>query len=72
MGQVAEITGMEDRGDILSLLRWPDVLTTEESGDELIMDAQQSFALAVDQLVEMREREGKGTSGTTRSQANRY
>jgi len=59
MGQVAEITGMEDRGDILSLLRWPDVLTTEESGDELIMDAQQSFTLAVDQLVEMREREGR-------------
>jgi len=63
MGQVAEITGMEDRGDILSLLRWPDVLTTEESGDELIMDAQQSFALAVDQLVEMREREGKELAG---------
>ena len=59
MGQVAEITGMGDRGDILSLLRWPDVLTTEESGDELIMDAQQSFTLAVDQLVEMREREGR-------------
>ncbi|MBT7797127.1 MAG: YicC family protein [Gammaproteobacteria bacterium] len=63
MGQVAEITGMEDRGDILSLLRWPDVLTTEESGDELIMDAQQSFTLAVDQLVEMREREGRELAG---------
>ena len=63
MGQVAEITGMQDRGDILSLLRWPDVLTTEESGDELIMDAQQSFTLAVDQLVEMREREGKELAG---------
>ncbi len=63
MGQVAEITGMQDRGDILSLLLWPDVLTTEESGDELIMDAQQSFTLAVDQLVEMREREGKELAG---------
>ena len=63
MGQVAEITGMQDRGDILSLLLWPDVLTIEESGDELIMDAQQSFALAVDQLVEMREREGKELAG---------
>jgi len=63
MGQVAEITGLEDRGDILSLLRWPDVLTTEESGDELIIDAQQSFTLAVDQLVEMREREGKELAG---------
>ena len=63
MGQVAEITGMEDRGDILSLLRWPDVLTTEESGDELIIDAQQSFTLAVDQLVEMREREGRELAG---------
>ena len=59
MSQVAAITGMEDRGDILSLLRWPDVLTIEESGDELITEAQQSFTLAVDQLVEMREREGK-------------
>ena len=63
MDQVAEITGMEDRGDILSLLRWPDVLTMEESGDELIMDANQSFSLAVDQLVEMREREGKELAG---------
>ena len=63
MGQVAAITGMEDRGDILSLLRWPDVLTTEESGDELIIDARQSFTLAVDQLVEMREREGKELAG---------
>lgn len=59
MSQVAAITGMEDRGDILSLLRWPDVLTIEESGDELITEAQQSFTLAVDQLVEMRAREGK-------------
>ena len=63
MGQVAEITGMEDRGDILSLLRWPDVLTMEESSDELIIDANQSFSLAVDQLVEMREREGKELAG---------
>jgi uncharacterized protein (TIGR00255 family) len=63
MGQVVEITGMEDRGDILSLLRWPDVLTTEESGDELIIDARRSFTLAVDQLVEMREREGKELAG---------
>ena len=63
MGQVAEITGMEDRGDILSLLRWPNVLVTEESGDEVIIEAQQSFTVAVDQLVEMREREGKELAG---------
>jgi uncharacterized protein (TIGR00255 family) len=59
MGQVAEITGMEDRGDILSLLRWPNVLITEGSGDETIIEARQGFKVAVDQLVEMREREGK-------------
>ena len=63
MGQVAEITGIEDRGDILSLLRWPEVMTIEESGDELIMDAQQSFTLAVGELVEMREREGLELAG---------
>ncbi len=63
MGQVAEITGMEDRGDILSLLRWPDVLTTEESGDELISDAREGFKLTVGQLVEMREREGQELAG---------
>jgi uncharacterized protein (TIGR00255 family) len=63
LGQVAEITGMEDRGDILSLLRWPDVLKTEESGDELIKDARQGFKLAVSQLVEMREREGEELAG---------
>jgi len=59
MDQVTEITGMEDRGDILSLLRWPEVLTTEESGDELIKDAREGFRLAVGQLVEMRQREGE-------------
>jgi uncharacterized protein (TIGR00255 family) len=63
MGQVAEITGMEDRGDILSLLRWPNVLVTEESGDETIIEARQGFTVAVDQLVEMREREGKELAG---------
>ena len=63
MGQVAEITGMEDRGDILSLLRWPNVLVTEESGDEVIIEARQGFTVAVDQLVEMREREGKELAG---------
>ncbi|MDA9679849.1 YicC family protein [Gammaproteobacteria bacterium] len=63
MGQVAEITGIEDRGDILSLLRWPNVLVTEESGDETIIEARQGFTVAVDQLVEMREREGKELAG---------
>ncbi|MEZ7972032.1 MAG: YicC/YloC family endoribonuclease [Pseudomonadales bacterium] len=63
MGQIAEITGMEDRGDILSLLRWPDVLTTEESGDDQMIDARQGFKLAVAQLVEMREREGTELAG---------
>jgi len=63
MGQVAEITGMENRGDILSLLRWPDVLTTESSSEELIEDARQGFGFAVVQLVEMRAREGKELSG---------
>ncbi len=67
MGQVAEITGMEDRGDILSLLRWPDVLTTEESGDELISDAREGFKLTVGQLVEMREREGQELAGLLNS-----
>jgi uncharacterized protein YicC (UPF0701 family) len=63
IGQVAEITGMEDRGDILSLLRWPNVLVTEESGDEMLIEARQGFTVAVDQLVEMREREGKQLAG---------
>jgi uncharacterized protein (TIGR00255 family) len=63
MGQVAEITGMENRGDILSLLRWPEVLTTESSSEELIEDARQGFGFAVVQLVEMREREGKELAG---------
>ncbi len=63
MGQIAEITGMEDRGDILSLLRWPDVLKAEESNDDLIEDARQGFTLAVAQLVEMRAREGEELAG---------
>lgn len=63
MGQIAEITGMEDRGDILSLLRWPDVLTTEASGDDQVTDARQGFKLAVAQLVDMRQREGTELAG---------
>ncbi|MBT4160441.1 MAG: YicC family protein [Gammaproteobacteria bacterium] len=56
--QVGELSGLKDKGDLLSLMRWPDVLTPVEDTDNLTTDIQKAFDEALSQLVDMREREG--------------
>jgi uncharacterized protein (TIGR00255 family) len=58
LDKVVGATGVTDRGDALSLLRWPDVLKSESNAEDLVTDIKTGFELAVDQLVEMRVREG--------------
>jgi uncharacterized protein (TIGR00255 family) len=58
LAQISDLSGIENRGDALGLMRWPDVLETVEQTDELELDIQRSFKAAVKQLVAMREREG--------------
>jgi uncharacterized protein (TIGR00255 family) len=57
--RVQDLSGVESRGDALTLLRWPEVLSTEEVSDELLSDIEQAFTAAVSQLAEMRDREGQ-------------
>lgn len=59
MGKVQELTGLEDKGDALSLLRWPDVMTAKDDTDGLAEDVCTAYQLAIEQLVEMRKREGQ-------------
>jgi len=58
LSRIQDLSGVETRGDALSLLRWPEVLSTEEVSDELLADIRQAFSQAVSQLAEMRDREG--------------
>ncbi len=59
LDQVKSITGLADVGDILSLMRWPGVLTSSDDAEGLATDVKAAYKLAVDQLIDMREREGK-------------
>ena len=59
METVTEITGISEKGDILSFLRWPDVLVAKSSDADLIREAKNGFKLAISQLLEMRNREGE-------------
>ena len=58
MDKVSQISGISDQGDLLSLMRWPDVLTTEDDTEYLAADVLTGFQQAVDELVAMRLREG--------------
>ena len=59
METVTEITGISEKGDILSLLQWPEVLKTKSSDAVLVRDVKHGFRLAISQLLEMRDREGR-------------
>lgn len=59
MDKVKTLSGMKDDGDLLSLMRWPDVLVPVSNTDELAGDVETAFAQAIEQLVEMRAREGE-------------
>jgi uncharacterized protein (TIGR00255 family) len=56
--KIAATTGITNPGTGLDLLRWPDVLQTVESDDDLAADVTTAFSAAVTQMVEMRGREG--------------
>jgi len=55
-------TGIENSGDILSVLRWPDMIEFEKDDGNLHDDALSSFTDAIEELKEMREIEGKEIS----------
>lgn len=55
---IEEMTGIDKIGDAMSVLRWPDVLTTQADSEGLIDDVSNGFAMGVEQLAEMRAREG--------------
>jgi len=63
MARVKAVSGIEEEGDLLSLIRWPDLLVAEEDTDHLSSDIQVAFSEAVSRLVEMREREGAELAG---------
>ena len=56
--QIKLITGETAGIDVLSLIRWPGVLNSNDKTENLSEDAREAFKLAVAQLIEMREREG--------------
>lgn len=58
MHQLSELSGLDARGDVLSLLRWPEVLVPEKHSDGAEDEVKQAFELAVSALLEMRSREG--------------
>ena len=58
LAQVREKTGITEAGDAISLMKWPDVVSTETSIEGLAEDVVAAFTDAVEQLVAMREREG--------------
>lgn len=63
LDHISERTGIETRGDALSVLRWPDVLAATDTSDALAGESRRAFADAVQQLVAMRDREGAELAG---------
>ena len=55
-------TGIENSGDILSVLRWPDMIEFERDDENLHDEALSSFTNAIEEIKEMREIEGKEIS----------
>ena len=55
-------TGIENSGDILSVLKWPDMIEFERDDGDLHEEALSSFSNAIEEIKEMREIEGKEIS----------
>ena len=55
-------TGIENSGDILSVLRWPDMIGFERDDQNLQDEAINSFTNAIEEIKEMREVEGRQIS----------
>ena len=60
--EIKSITNFANDGDILSLMRWPDVLNSIDNTEGITKDVIAAYKLAVIQLIDMREREGKKLS----------
>ena len=58
MEKVTSLTGLTNKGDALSFMRWPDVLSSPDVGEALADDVLVAFKMAVEQLAKMRSREG--------------
>ena len=55
-------TGIENNGDIFSVLRWPDMIEFERDDENLHEEALSSFTKAIEEIKEMRKIEGKEIS----------
>ena len=58
MERVTSLTGLTNKGDALSLMRWPNILSSPDIGEALANDVLMAFEKAVEQLAKMRSREG--------------
>ena len=59
MDKIQALTGVEQRGDAVSLMRWPDIMIAENTNEQLKEDILVAFAEAVTSLADMRHREGE-------------
>ncbi len=60
--EVKTETGIENSGDILSVLRWPDMIEFERDSQNLQNEAVDSFTNAIEEIKGMREIEGREIS----------
>ena len=60
--EVKTETGIENSGDILSVLRWPDMIEFERDSQNLQNEAIESFTNAIEEIKGMREIEGREIS----------
>ena len=60
--EVKTETGIENSGDILSVLRWPDMIEFERDSQNLQNEAIDSFTNAIEEIKRMREIEGREIS----------
>ena len=60
--EVKTETGIENSGDILSVLRWPDMIQLERDSQNLQNEAIDSFTNAIEEIKGMREIEGREIS----------
>ena len=60
--EVKTETGIENSGDILSVLRWPDMIEFERDNQNLQNEAVDSFTNAIEEIKGMREIEGREIS----------
>ncbi|MBA58797.1 MAG: YicC family protein [Gammaproteobacteria bacterium] len=70
MTKVQHKIGIENVGDVLSVLRWPGLIKTKENEKILHSEVRKGFSKAVAEIVKMRKREGKVIAGVLRNKTN--